>query len=656
MANKETMKTVVELAGAVDPSLSKSLQQAQKALGGIDLKAAAMGAAFVTAGVVAVKAIADITKSLYDLGSQFDEAYDAIRIGTGATGEELETLKDDFKDVYATVPTSMEDASKAIADYNTRLGVTGDVLSDLSSQAIAVSNMLGEDLNTTIESSSKAFQQWNIDTNDMGKEMDYVFKVSQATGKSFSDIMSSMTNYGPQLQTLGFSFEQSAAMVGQLEKAGVRTDEVLGALKKSVGVFAEEGVSAADGFKKYYEAIKNAGDATEATSLANEIFGKKAGSTVANAIRNGTLELEAFTDAMNESDESIMKAMWDTADAAEKSQLLGQQMQLLVEPLAGAIFDGVSDLMPTISTMMQQLAPVIQKVIEILVPMVNDIFGYIADFIEKCAPIMAEFAEAIFPVIAEVLATLMPLLLEILSEILPPILSIIQALMPVLKFLCAIIGEALVQAVHLIMPILTTLLDTFANIIDFIVNVFTLQWGDAWQNIVNMFANQFSLLAQLIKTPLNAVIGIINTVIAGINALKIQIPDWVPGLGGKGFELNIPVIPMLASGGFTDGLSIAGEEGTEAVISFQEKYRNRNIDIWEKAGKMLGVETGGNSGGETLVSFGDIVFSPQITVDGGGNFNEESLMEQIRKYKAEFIDFVESELKMRTKKAYGSIS
>ncbi len=653
MSQKETMKTVVELAGAVDPSLGKSLQKAQKALGGIDLKAAAMGAAFVTAGALAVKAIADITKNLYELGSQFDDAYDKIRIGTGATGEQLESLKDDFKDVYTSVPASMETASQAISDYNTRLGVTGEVLSGISSQAIAVSNMLGEDLNATIESSSQAFQAWNINANDMGKEMDYVFKVSQATGKSFSSIMSDIKNYGPQMQELGFSFQQSAAMVGQLEKAGVRTDEVLGALKKSVGVFAEEGITASEGFKKYYEAIKNAGDAATATSLANEIFGKKAGSTVANAIRNGTLEIEAFTNALNESDESIMKAMWDTADAAEKSQLLGQQMQVLIEPLAGAIFDGVSDLMPTISNMMKQLAPVIKQVIEILVPMVNDIFKYVANFIQEFAPVFAELAEAIFPLLADVLATLMPLFMEILSEILPPLVTILKALMPILNLLCAVIGTALSQAIKLILPMITNLLDYFSNLIEFIVNVFTLQWGDAWKNVVNMFGDIFKGLAQLIKAPLNVVIGAINTVIAGINAMKIQIPDWVPGLGGKNFALNIPVIPMLASGGFTDGLSIAGEAGTEAVISFQERFRNRNIDIWEKAGKMLGVGDNYTTNGETIITFGDIVFSPQVKIDGGGTFNEESLMEQFKKYKTEFIDFVDKELKMRAKKAYG---
>lgn len=652
MSGKETMKTVVELAGAVDPSLGKSLQQAQKALGGIDLKAAAIGAAFVTAGVLAVKALADISKSLYDLGSQFDDAYDQIRIGTGASGEELEALKDDFKDVYTTVPTTMENASKAISDYNTRLGVTGDVLSELSSQAIAVSDMLGEDLNTTIEASSQTFQQWNVDTKDMSKNMDYVFKVSQATGKSFSSIMSDMKNYGPQMQELGFSFEQSAAMIGQLEKAGVRTDEVLGALKKSVGVFASEGVSASEGFKKYYEAIKNAGDASEAAALANEIFGAKAGTTVAAAIRNGTLEVEAFTNAMNESDESILKAMWDTADAAEKSQLLGQQMKVLIEPLAGAIFDGVSDLMPEISAMMKQLSPVIQKVIGILVPMVNDIFKYVSGFIEQFAPVIAELAEAVFPLLAQVLAVIIPLFMEILSEILPPLMKIIKALMPILRLLCAIIGEALVQAVKLIMPVLSNLLDYLANIIEFIVNVFTLHWGDAWKNAANIFVDVFKMIAQLIKAPLNIVIGLINTVISGINAMNIQIPDWVPGFGGKNLAINIPVIPMLAKGGFTDGLSIAGEEGTEAVISFQEQYRSRNIDIWEKAGKLLGTGSD-NFPSETIITFGDIIFSPQIKIDGGGTFNEQSLMAQIGKCKSEFMDFVETELKMRVKKSYG---
>jgi len=583
------MNTVVSLAGSIDPSLEKSINKATKALGGIDLKAAAIGAAVAAGAVVAIKALADISKAAYDLGKQFDAAYDAIRIGTGATGEQLEELEDSFKAVYSSVPTSMEDASKAIADYNTRLGITGDTLESLSSQAIAVSQMLGVDLGTTIEASSQAFQQWGISTEDMGKSMDYVFKVSQATGKGFNDLMSTVKTFGPQLQQLGFSFEQSAAMVGQMEKAGLDTNAVMGALKKSAGEFAEQGLSISEGFTKYYDAIKNARSETEAITIANDIFGKRAGSSLAAAIRSGAMEIDAFTKSLNESDESIMKAMWDTADFAEKSQLLGQQFQVMVEPLATEIFDGVAELMPVISKVMQQLAPIIQKVVEMAIPLVDEIFVYVADFLEQRGPLLASLGEALLPLIVTVLQALLPPIMKLASEILPIITDIVVALSPILNMLASMIGEVLLQAINLIMPIISNVIAVLSDLINFVVNVFTLHWGDAWHNIVDMFGHEFGAIAGLAKAPLNTVIGLINTVIAGINALKIQIPDWVPGLGGKSFAINIPEIPMLASGGFTDGISIAGEAGTEAVISFDKAFRDKNINIWAQAGEMLGL-------------------------------------------------------------------
>ena len=61
----------------------------------------------------------------------------------------------------------MEDASSAIADYNTRLGLTGENLQGVSKQALQVSDLLGEDLSGVIEGSSQAFQQWNIDADGM---------------------------------------------------------------------------------------------------------------------------------------------------------------------------------------------------------------------------------------------------------------------------------------------------------------------------------------------------------------------------------------------------------------------------------------------------------------------------------------------------------
>ena len=582
MSDKRIMETVVKLAGAIDPSLAKSIQEANVKIGKLNVKAIAMGAAFASAAVVA-------TKALYDLGAEFDNAYDAIRVGTGATGEALEALKDDFKDVYGSVPTTMEDASKAIADYNTRLGLTGKELSELSKQAIAVSGMLGEDLGSTIETSSQAFKQWGINTKDMGKQMDYIFKVSQATGMSFNELMLNMQQYGPQLQNMGYSFEGASALMGQMEKAGVNTTEVLAAMKKAVGTLADAGISASDGLQAYYEKIKNARTEAEAAALANEVFGARAGSTMATAIRNGTMEIEAFTKALNESDESIMGAMWDTADAAEKFGMLRQKFKLLIEPLASGIFDHVANIFPTILKLFEALTPVIVELVEVLTPVANEIFTALAE--------------------------------------------IIEALSPLISALATVISSVLTGAIRAVMPIIKNLINIFTSFIDFIVNIFSLKWEEAWQSYIAIVKNGFQ--------------GLFNTIIAPFKLVLETVGSfWGKVTGGK----NATPIPAFASGGFTNGLSFAGEAGTEAVISFDPAYRAKNINIWEKAGELLGV---GSSSGSSY-NLGGFTFSPNFYVSE--KMSADDVINKLKNAEGEFCDMIDEWLARKTAGSYTSNS
>ena len=106
----------------------------------------------------------------------------------------------------------------------------------------------------------------------------------------------------------------------------------------------------------------------------------------------------------------------------------------------------------------------------------------------------------------------------------------------------------------------------FTGIIDFIKNVFTGNWRAAWQNVVDVFGNVFSMIGNLVKAPINAVITLLNSAIDGINAIAIEMPNWVPGVGGRRLGFNIPNIPMLASGGeLISGMAIIAEAGPELV-------------------------------------------------------------------------------------------
>ena len=760
MANSKVLQAIVEIAGSVSPTLQKAVKETSEKLDKVNLKAAAIGAAAAAGAVAVGKAAIDAGKYLVDLGSQFDGVTDSIRIGTGATGEALDALMEDFDAVYSSVPTTMEDASKAIADYNTRLGLTGEELQGVSTQAIQVADMLGEDLGGVIESSSKAFQQWNIDAADMGGAMDYVFKVSQSTGVGFSELMETAQAFGPQLQKMGYSFEEATALIGQMEKAGVNTEEVLGAMKKSTAALAQEGIGASEGLDMYANAIINAKDMTQATAIATEVFGSRAASTMAAALRDGSISVDQLTESLMENEETISGCAADTYDYAEQLQLFKQKAQVALEPLAGTMFNALNDIMPvigelfdgiipliqnlastlvpvitglvsTIVPMLSQLVPpiisivsvitgklippliriigsvvpIIIELVEMLVPIIDIVVELIAatvtaieplivatmeiigkilpvitdlltalvpmvveiidailpvllEYFDQLIPVIMEIIDAVLPVLVDLIGQLMPVISELIKKLLPPIVQLLSALlpaamqiidavlpvlievlnilapildlligllspildlfvqivepilnvvtmaiqpligilttlisavleplMPLIQLVADLFTKSLGSAIANIQPVIEALMGIFNNLIGFIQNVFAGNWSAAWENVVGMFKNYWEYLKSIFTAPINFMIDGINTLIGGLN--KLTIPDWVPGIGGKG--LDIPLIPKLATGGFTDGLSIAGEAGMEAVISFDPAYHDENVGYWMKAGKLLGV-------------------------------------------------------------------
>jgi TP901 family phage tail tape measure protein len=115
--------------------------------------------------------------------------------------------------------------------------------------------------------------------------------------------------------------------------------------------------------------------------------------------------------------------------------------------------------------------------------------------------------------------------------------------------------------------VVSGLVTAFGGIIDFISGVFTGNWRKAWNGVKNIFGGIFSSLVALVKTPMNAVISLINGAIAGINKLGVKIPKWVPGLGGKKIAFNIPTIPMLYKGtdNWAGGPAMVHDKGAEII-------------------------------------------------------------------------------------------
>ena len=634
------------------------------------MKALAVGAAVGGIAVATGKAVVEAGKYLKDLGSQFDEAADAIRIGTGATGDALDGLLDDFDEVYKSVPTTMEDASKAIADYNTRLGLTGPQLQEISKQALQVSDMLGDDLGGVIEESSQAFQQWNIDADNIGGAMDYIFKVSQSTGMGFTDLMSNMQKFGPQLQEMGYSFETASALMGQLDKAGVNTEEVLSAMKKSVGALAKEGISASDGLAMYYEQIKNAGTAAEAASIASEIFGTKAGSTMAAAIRDGTLAVGDLTESLLENGETIAGAAEDTYDFAERLQIMKQGLEVALKPMANTVFDGLNKFMPVLQKLMEQIVPVISDAVEAAAPFVEEFLMGAADALEDVLPLISQLAADLLPILTQLMSTLLPPLLslvqtllpplmQIVGAILPPIASLLSTILPMITQIVSAVLPVLVQIISALLPVITPLLEVALQIVNDVIMPLLPPLMQIVQALLPPLVSLLNLVMPILNPllallqPIASVLGTIADVIAKIVSFGSGVISKIAGLFGGGGGGG--GVSGFATGGFTSGPSIAGEDPrypTEAVISFNPAYRSENLEYWAKAGQMLGASNesdyellSGGSSTSVVYDLSGLSFSPQIKIEG--DTDEDALIRKLRELEPEFIDFVLEALSRR---------
>lgn len=147
-------------------------------------------------------------------------------------------------------------------------------------------------------------------------------------------------------------------------------------------------------------------------------------------------------------------------------------------------------------------------------------------------------------------------------------------------------------------PIINSLEVIFMGLTNFISGVFSGNWRRAWLGVKQIFEGIVSGLEHIFKAPLNFMIDGINKFLSGIG--KIKIPDWVPGVGGKGF--SIPRIPRLAKGGIVSASTIAniGEAGTEAVIPLQRNTQGLDM-IAEKISERLSLSQNDGTGATYVI-------------------------------------------------------
>lgn len=200
----------------------------------------------------------------------------------------------------------------------------------------------------------------------------------------------------------------------------------------------------------------------------------------------------------------------------------------------------------------------------------GDVFGAMTPAIQTVMPLIESFAGVFSQIVDLGVNHIKPVLTETFGFI---VNEGIPAVMPLLSTVVSLVGTTLVNAIKVAVDLVGKVLPVVEPVILGIIG----------------FLKQVATIG----------VKAVNFIIGALNKIQLTIPETlfgipVPVIGGKSFGFNLsPVsVPAFANGGMTQGPSIAGEAGPEAVISFRRGVREKNIDTWLTAGKLLGVGLG----------------------------------------------------------------
>jgi TP901 family phage tail tape measure protein len=540
-------KGLSDAAGGLD-TLKTNIATAKTALIGLMTNPAVLALATVSA-------IGTIGKAAFDMSEELNAAYDVIRVGTGATGDALDELKASFDNVFSSGSYDVESVGTAIADLNTRLGLTGEELETLATQFLQLSRITETDVGANIENVTRLFQDWNVTTADYESTLDSLFKVSQATGISIDELSTKSVQYGASLRSMGFTLEEATTMLGKFEKEGVNTETALSSMRIALAKFAEEGVDAKTAFSQVIDEIKGL-DETAGTARAIEVFGSRAGTDMAAAIREGRFEFDELMKSIEESPETIAAADAETYGFAERVQELGNKVMLALTPLGEGIEVGLDRVFKLLNAFADKVLPHIVSYFTF----VEGLLGRLREPFEK---VFSRIGETIMKFWGDSEGTSG----DALTVIVDLVTKGVDTLATVIEWF-----------LDYIYPIIEVVLAAIVGTIKVFSALIAGDWDALWDTMLETTSRVLQGLADIIFRVLNTILdfveGFVNSIIDGINSVIRSIN------------------------------SITGAE--LAMMS----YVNLNIDTPDIS-QMLGLDTESPEGG--------VIVNQNITINGDVN-------------------------------------
>lgn len=583
----ETERGIRHYEGSLE-NLGKEVEDTDKKVDGSSEGFTVFKGVLADLASTAIKAVVDgledLAEAAVDAYVAFDEGADNIIKRTGATGDTAEELMDSYKAVASSVVGDLGDIGDAVGEVNTRFGLTGDALDDVSIKFLKFAELNGTDVAGSIDKVQSFMRAFNIEAEDTGEVLDILNKAAQDTDVPMDQLMSSLQGNATALQEMGFDINSATGFLANLEKNGVNSSEVLTGMKKALQNATKEGKPLNEALAELQEKMAGAESDTEAAQYAMELFGNKTGPALAKALQEGRLSFDELSNSVDGFEGSI-DGTYDAVMGAEDAfTLLGQTLKVSIGE--------------TIAQFLEQNGPEIEA-------------------------FMNAMAKVIIPAIVGALRTLL-LIVTFIIQTFAGAIDLIKAAWEGAPGFFQGLWEG-IKAVFEGAP--AWLSETFGRAWNAIKQKFS-GWASFWSGLWTQVKNKFTglgtalgnAISSAVKSGINKVIsGAENAINSGIGLVNnaIDLINALPGVSVG--HVKTVSFPRLARGGVLKRgqVGILEGSGAEAVVPLEKNKQwiaavVKEIRRQDNPGGIIGGgAAGGAAGGGRVSNYTQIINAPK---------------------------------------------
>lgn len=620
---KQAIKELEDVGEDVSNSLSDSLSDAlsgigESLLGGLESKlgASGVGSEITSAlgglgglsSVLPVAAIAGVGAAVVGIGTaavnvagDMKCAMNTFIASTGTAREETERYQTILEDIYNNnYGDSFEDIANAMASVKKNLGDLDDAtLQEITESAFALRDTFEYDVTESTRAAKAMMDNFGIS----GQDAMSMIAAGAQNGLDYSgELIDSINEYSVQFAKMGLDADDMFKIFEKGAESGAFNLDKIGDAVK------EMSIRVVDGSDTTREGFKLLG--LDADTMARKFA---AGGETAKEAFNETIKaLASMEDPIeqNTAGVNLLGTMWEDLGAEAVTALAeieegAYDTENAMNGIKEVKYDSLADMFEALKRNVETL----------LIPIGEALMPLLEEFMESGLQMVEELLVPLIDVFAELLVPILELISKAVGPLSQAFIFLIELalwpLMESMELLRSLFNGSLGSMLDETKAKIDKIKEFFRGIIDFLRNTFTGNWKSAWQNVKNIFSNIVQGFAGIFKKPINSIISGINTFIRGLN--RIKIPSWVPGVGGKGF--NIKTIPRLKVGMEyvpSDYFPAFLDEG-EAVLTREENVMYRALGGVEG---MLALSRGYQDIRDSQTQTSTIVVHTHVDMDG----------------------------------------